>query len=197
MLSVLILALMKRYWSTGFLALLAGAASAQQTQLNITDDSPACVERNVCRKDTRPGADPIRQEYEQLFDQPYPPPGHNPFAADSPFTEVRRFNEAFDTYAVAGARTEVKQDGDMLTVSVLVPDSAKKDLHVSVNDERILLSLAAPQPLSPYRIARHENLSVPDPPGIDPATALVDRRGDEIRVSFMTADDSGPHSRDD
>src|SRR5581483_4856554 len=94
-------------------------------------------------------------------------------------------NEAFELEAVAGAKTDVNEQSGMLTVSVVVPNSERKDLRVSVNDERILLSLAPLRPTSPYRIARRQDLTIPNPPGVDPTTAFVDRRGDEIRISFM------------
>lgn len=192
---------------------LVGNVAAQSTRSYVTDNSGECVYRNLCSADAKPGpyrsddrtpygkvrefffpemgVDPMRRKYEELFGHPYPPPGNQQFEASSPFSEVRRFNDAFDR-AVAGERTVLSSNGNQLTVAIVLPNSEKKDLRVFVNEERILLSLATPAPPSPYYIVRRQELSIPSPDGVDPSTAKIDRTGDEIRISFADPDaDSG------
>ena len=132
------------------------------------------------------GDDPLRVEYEQLFDAPFPARPYDVFHRSHPFYEVQQFNHAFDLRA-AGVSYRVEEARDGVTLLVTWPGSGERAVDVSVNDGYVRLKPSAlPSSSSPYRFraAHAEDLLVPVPPSAKPESAKVAREGETVRVTF-------------
>lgn len=131
-----------------------------------------------------PWPDPLHEKYRELFGSPYPNPGRQHFATARPFSDVKKFELAFDATAVPGARAETESAAGMSAVSLRLPDSAGRPVAVRTEDQVIALSVDRPLPARRYRVYRSDEVVVPLPPGADPDTARVVRDGDWVRIKF-------------
>ena len=66
----------------------------------------------------------------------------------------------------------------------MMPKSEGRALEVSVNEDRILLSLSFPAPPRAYRIPRRDDFVIALPDRADAKTAAVSRQGDKIQILF-------------
>src|SRR4051812_13410966 len=73
-----------------------------------------------------PWRDPLHDKYEELFGEPFPNRPRRHFATDLPFSDVEKYDLAFENTAAGGVRTESESAGGEHAVSMLVPDSAGK-----------------------------------------------------------------------
>lgn len=131
-----------------------------------------------------PWRDPLRDKYEELFGRPYPNPGRQHFATSRPFSDVKKFEHAFDAIAVQGARAESESAAGLHAISLQLPDSAGRQVAVRPADGSVALSVARSLPARRYRVYRSDEVVVPLPPGADPDTARVQRDGDWVRIKF-------------
>jgi HSP20 family molecular chaperone IbpA len=142
-----------------------------------------------------PWADPLHENYEELFGAPFPNPGRQHFDADRPFSDVAKYDLAFNQAAVPGARSETESGGGEYAVALRLPQSADKDVEVSTDEESIRLTATRPGETGRYRANRPEETVVPLPAGADPSTARVERDGDWIRVKFRGKKPGRPHGK--
>ncbi len=131
-----------------------------------------------------PWPDPLHEKYEELFGQPYPNRIRQHFSTTRPFSDVKKYELAFDATAVPGARAETESAGGLHAVSLQIPDSAGKPVAVRADEKGVGLSVSRGLPARRYRVYRSDELVVPLPPGADPDTARVVRDGDWIRIKF-------------
>lgn len=143
---------------------------------------PAC---HVVRPDhvDPPGVPPPAREeisWESFFHEPW----RQHFATSRPFSDVKKFEHAFDAIAVQGARAESESAAGLHAVSLQLPDSAGRPVAVRPADGSVALSVARSLPARRYRVYRSDEVVVPLPPGADPDTARVQRDGDWVRIKF-------------
>lgn len=157
-------------------------AAARPGDRRAGDDGAYVRWREFFFHESRP--EPLREKYEELFGEPYPEDGfhqHKPFR---PFEDVQRFNNAYELRAVAGARVELRETGDALTLEIELPGTAGRPLTVRVDSEKVALSVAPAAKPRRWYVARSEDHVVAVPDGIAPETAQVARDGDLVRVTF-------------
>ena len=149
-----------------------------------------------------PWRDPLHDKYEELFREPFPAENAKHFSVERPFSDVKKYELAFDAVAIPGAKKEMSAAGER-AVSMLLPDSAGKTVEVKADEKNIRLSVARSLPTRRYRAYRPEELVVPTPAGADPRTARVVRDGDWVRIKFngvstgpvAGADSGRPHGK--
>jgi hypothetical protein len=140
-------------------------------------------------------SDPASQKFEQFFGDPYPTPGLQLFKSDDPFADLKKFDDAVEMNAVAGARSDIQSDGTIVRVVLEIPESRDKKVEVYVNDDRILLSIYEDTVPGKYRFPHRQNLSLPKPATADIRSATVDRSGDSVVIYFKQRRDTEATSR--
>ncbi len=133
-----------------------------------------------------PWPDPLHEKYEELFNAPFPNRSPQHFAVARPFSDVQKYDIAFDATAVPGARTEVESGGGKHAVSMQLPDSAGKPVEVRTEDHSVVLSVRPKVPVRRYRMYKSEEKVIPLPPDADPDSARVVRDGDWVRIQFKS-----------
>ena len=144
-----------------------------------------------------PWRDPLQDKYEELFREPFPNRPRRHFETTRPFSDVEKYDLAFEAAAIPGARKEIESGGGAHAVALHLPDSAGKRLEVRTEDQNVILSVERPLPERRYRVNRPEETVVPVPAGADPATARVTRDGDWVRIQFKSKNENPgrPHAK--
>lgn len=132
----------------------------------------------------QPWPDPLHEKYEELFGAPYPNAGRQHFATARPFSDVKKYELAFDATAVPGTRAETESAAGLTAVSLQLPGSAGRPVAVRTDERSIALSVDRPLPARRYRVYRSDEVILPLPPRADPDTARVAREGDWVRIKF-------------
>lgn len=138
--------------------------------------------REAFFKDARP--DPLHDKYEELFGEPWPEPGFHQFSPTKPFSEVRKFNAAFDLRGAAGARVETRAVDGRERLEILLPGSAGRTLEVRVDGEKVAISLPSTAPPARWRVRRSEEHLVPLPRDVDMDTVVVECDRDAVVVNY-------------
>lgn len=132
-----------------------------------------------------PWRDPLHDKYEELFGRPFPNRGLQHFYTGRPFSDVKKYELAFEQAAVTGARADTVSAGGNHAVSVQLPESAGKPVSVEADEASIRLTIARPGGPHRYRVYPSDQVVLPLPAGADPGTARVTRDGDWVRITFL------------
>ena len=132
------------------------------------------------------GSDPLRDKYEELFDQKFPARGYDPFNRLRPFDDVRAFNRAFDQ-RTDGVSRLVKSTDDQVIMVVTWPGSADQEIDVDVR--RGLVTLRPSKGVEAtggwrFRSAMTHEVELEVPQDAIGSTARTTREGDHIRIAF-------------
>ncbi|MBI4377058.1 MAG: hypothetical protein HY549_11480 [Elusimicrobia bacterium] len=175
----------KWLWSSALL--LTGLAWSQQETVPARSDEPDLFSKFSGRFLHEAKPDPLHSKFEELFGEPFPDKGIPVLRKFQPFRDVQQFETAVQRHA-SGLRTELQSMERSLILLVEVPGLEDKKVEVSINRERIRLSYRARQAPGPYRIAKATDQEIPLPEGADPDSAVVDRRGERLRITFRRGD---------
>lgn len=132
------------------------------------------------------GSDPLRDKYEELFDQKFPARGYDPFNRLRPFDDVQAFNRAFDQ-RTDGVSNLVERTDQQVVMTVTWPGSADQAIDVDVRNGLVrLVPSRGTEATGRWRfrsaMSRQVELEVPkDAAG---TTAKVSREGDQFRIAF-------------
>lgn len=141
-----------------------------------------------------PWPDPLHEKYEEMYARTYPNPGRQHFETERPFSDVEKYNQAFEALAVPGTRVAAAD----MAVTLELPDSAAKTVSVKADEKGVRVTVWAPSNGHRYRVYRSQELVYPLPADADPASARMEREGDRVRILFTprsTAARSGNSKR--
>ncbi|UPT75150.1 MAG: hypothetical protein M0D55_05420 [Elusimicrobiota bacterium] len=135
-----------------------------------------------------PWPDPLHEKYEDLFGAPFPNRSPQHFSLRRPFSDVIKYDLAFETIAIPGARTESETAAGRHSVNLLLPGSAGRDVTLRPGPQDVTVVVAKSGPARRLRSYRSEERVVPLPPEADPASARLARDGDWLRITFNAKD---------
>lgn len=132
------------------------------------------------------GSDPLRDKYEELFDQKFPARGYDPFNRLRPFDDVQAFNRAFDQRTDGVSRLEERTDTQVV-LTVTWPGSADQAIDVDVRNGLVRLVPSRGTEAAGkwrFRSAMSQEVELEVPKDAAGTTARVTREGDRFRIVF-------------